>query len=310
MSQPRRADDSIVAYYDLKTAPITFDFCHFIVAAISYAKLVGKPDIDLVIVADGYRNLTPRELSYTLVDRNWRLWNLIVEITKLVPAIRNLTIAQRPLTTFAAHSYPANYHPVYNNNTPYSIPIVTKFHNHGADVRCFQPSPYAVAAAEKLVPRSGKKVITVTLRKATHDPQRDSRLDDWHEFIRILNERGYQVVVIPDQDDSLSDRKIHSYGWNVLDVVSMSLDLRLAVYNRADMNYVTNGGLVGLFMYSKAPFMWFSVIVEGSALATPEYYKRQGLDYGQKFAWMGDNQEMIWEPDTVANLTASLARIK
>ena len=310
MEQSPTHDGNIVAYYDLKTAPITFDFCHFIVAAVSYAKLLGKPDIDLVIVVDGYRNLTPRELSYTLTVRTWRLWNLIVEITKLVPAVRNLTIAQRPLNVVAAHAYPKDYHPIYNNKTPYSIPFVTKFHNHGADVRCFQPSRYAVEAAENLVPRTGKKLISITLRKAAHDPQRDSKLDDWRDFIEVLHERGYQVVVIPDQDDSLGGRKIHGYGWNVLDVAAMSLDLRLAIYQHCDMNYVTNGGLVGLFMYSKVPFMWFSVIVEGSAVANREYYKRQGLEYGQKFAWMADNQEMIWEPDTVVNLTASLARIK
>jgi hypothetical protein len=310
MNQIADAGNTVVAYYDLKTSPITFDFCHFIVCALAYARLRGRDDFDLVIVADAYRNMTPRERGYTMVERQWRLWNLTVEITKLVPNIRNLTIAQRPLTTFAANTYPPNYHPTANNQTPYSIPYVTKYHNKGVDVRVFTPSPYAVQAAEKLVPRTGKKIITVTLRKASHDPQRDSKLDDWHEFIKLLHERGYQVVVIPDQDDSLSERKIHSYGWNVLDVVAMSLDLRLAIYNRADMNYVTNGGLVGLFMYSKVPFMWFSVIVEGSALATPDYYKHQGLEYGGKFVWLGDNQEMIWEPDTLANLTASLARIK
>lgn len=302
--------DDVVAYYDMKTSPITFDFCHFIVCAAAYARSRGKPDFDLVIVADAYRNLTPREKNYTLVERQWRLWNLTVEITKLVPSIRNLTIAQRPLKTVAAHAYPPGYHPVTNNATPYNIPTVIKFHEHNYDVRILQPTEYAMRAARKLIPKTDKKVISVTLRKAGHDAIRDSKLDDWFEFIKVLEQRGYQVVIIPDQDDALSDRTINSYGWNVLDVSAMSLDLRLAVYHIADMNYVTNGGLVGLFMYSKVPFFWFSVLVDGAHVASPEYYKNQGLEYGKKWPWMAANQEMVWEADTLENLTRSLDRIK
>ena len=96
----------------------------------------------------------------------------------------------------------------------------------------------------------------------------------------------------------------------MLDVTAMSLDLRLAVYHLADMNYVTNGGLVGLFMYSKVPFFWYSVVVDGAQVASPEYYKSQGLEYGKKFEWLGEGQEMVWEADNLANLTASLDRIK
>jgi hypothetical protein len=303
--------DDMVAYYDMKTAPITFDFCHYIAAASGYAQTLGKSDFDLTIVADAYRNVTPREKAYTMVERQWRLWNLTFEITKIVPHLRNISVMQRPMKTVSATAYPPGYHPVTNNNIPYSVQTCIQLHKHGCNMRIFRPSAYAVRAAEKLVPRTpGKKIITITVRKAGHDPSRDSSLDDWDKFIKILDERGYQVVVIPDQDDSLSDRTTLKYGWNVLEVTSMSLDLRLALYHHADMNYVTNGGMIGLFIYSTAPFMWFSVIVPGSPVASPEYYKNQGLDYGHKYPWLDDRQEMIWEPDTLPNLVASLDRIK
>ena len=88
------------------------------------------------------------------------------------------------------------------------------------------------------------------------------------------------------------------------------MDLRLALYNQAAMNYVTNGGAIGLFIYSKAPFMWYSVMVEGSAVASPEFYRKQGVEVGGKFPWLGENQEMVWEPDTLENLKKSLSKIQ
>ena len=311
MNQTNISDDVLTAYYDLKRAPITFDFCNFLVAATAQTALMGKKDFDLAIVADAFRNITPREIAYTQVERQWRLWNLIVETTKLLPYIRNLSIIQRPLKQFSTNSYPANYHPTGNNSIVYDKSVLIQVcKKTNLDLRFFRASTYAKRAAEKLVPDTGKKIVVITLRRASHDPQRDSRLDAWIDFIKILEERGFQVVVIPDQDDALGDRTLNRYGWNVIDIAAMSLDIRVAIYERATMNYVTNGGMVDILSYTKVPFMWFSVVVEGSALAQPKYYEQLGMQYGEKYPWLADNQEMIWEPDSLANLAASIDRIK
>lgn len=298
---------NFVAYYDLKQAAITFDFCHFLAGAVSYARMNNCPKTDLVVLADGFRNVTYRESSYTHVERQWRLWNLIVELVKITPQIEDFSLLQRTPTSVAINTYPPNYHPKANAAIPYAARTVLNFHNAGQDVRIFQPSTYALNAADRLLASLGPKVVTITLRKASFDAVRDSKADHWFEFSKILKDRGYTPVIIPDQDDALSDRTLNRYDWNVIDVAAMSVDLRLAIYNRAVMNYVTNGGMVGLFMYSKVPFMWFSVIVEGSPIANVEYYERQGVEYRGKYAWLGEHQHMIWDPDTIENLMTSLS---
>lgn len=311
MNQTNISDDVLTAYYDLKRAPITFDFCNFLIAATAQTAMMGKNDFDLTIVADAFRNITSREKAYTTVERRWRLWNLIVETTKLLPYIRNVSIIQRPLKQFSTNSYPPNYHPTDNNTIVYDKGVVIRIcKKTNLDPRFFRASTYAKRAAEKLVPDTGKKIVAITLRRASHDPQRDSRLDEWIAFIKILEERGFQVVIIPDQDDALGDRTLNRYGWNVIDIAAMSLDIRVAIYERAAMNYVTNGGMVDILCYTKVPFMWFSVVVEGSAVASTEYYEKIGIKYGEKYPWLADNQEMIWEPDTLANLAASIDRIR
>lgn len=305
----QKVPEVITAYYDMKVAPITFDFCNFIIAAAAYAIAKGRPDFDLVVIADAFRNLTPREQAYTLVERKWRIWNLITEIVKIAPNIADFSLLQRPPASFKSNSYPPNFHPTGSNAIAYNKMPVIKLHSMGIDVRMFKASDYAKRAIDALIPNIGKKLIAITLRKSLIDSSRDSRLPDWIEFIKMLETRGYQVVIVPDQDDALGQRELNKYGWHVIDVASMSLDLRLAIYERAHMNYVTNGGMVDILVFTKAPFKWFSVIVEGHTMARAEYYTSMGMEYGSKYPWLDDNQEMLWIPDSLPNLVTSLDRI-
>lgn len=306
-TKTNQPESIVTAYYDLKNAPITFDFCQFIVAAAAYARSRGQYFFDLVIVADGFRNITAREQQYTLSERRWRLWNLTIELTKIVPQVRDVSVLRTPLTSCAADSYPKGYNPKFNNHIPYDIPTVRKAHDSGIEVRVFKPSEYALAAAAKLTRKSGGKYVTITLRKAEFDAVRDSRVEEWYEFSHLIKKHGYEVIVIPDQDDALGDETINEFDWRVLNVAAMSVDLRLALYTQATMNYVTNGGAIGLFLYSNAPFMWYSIMIEESKVATAGFYRNQGIEVGEKFPWLGDNQRMIWKPDTLENLKDSLA---
>jgi len=50
-----------VAIYDLRCAPVTFDFCNFLAMAHMRALARREQTFDLVVRADSYRNVTPRE---------------------------------------------------------------------------------------------------------------------------------------------------------------------------------------------------------------------------------------------------------
>src|SRR3569833_2455823 len=101
----------LVAYYDFKRAPVTFDFTNFIAAVSSLATLQNRLSFDLVLVADKWRNITPRELAYTMDDRNWRLWNLICDIVQVVLNLGYFSICRRPLAEVAVSAFPTAYHP-------------------------------------------------------------------------------------------------------------------------------------------------------------------------------------------------------
>ncbi len=310
MAAPGSSDDTLVVYYDFKSAPVTFDFMHFIIAAHSYAVLNKLGRFDVVLIADAWRNASDRDRSYSLSERFWRLWNLIMEVLAVVPDIRNISILSEPLSAVATNAYPQDFHPNINQQIIYDPNRVIEFHSAGVSVQILRPSEYAMSRVAKYLPKTEQKVITFSLRKADYDSIRDSRLEDWYQFSLELKKRGYRVIVVPDQDDTLTLRTMNRYDWEVFEPSCMSVDLRLALYHRADMNYVTNGGMITLFLYCGVPFKWYSVVVEGADTASVEYYKVMGLAEGDKYPWLKENQHMIWEPDSLENLMKSIPELE
>jgi len=305
-------DENIVAYYDLKKAPITFDFCQFIAAASAFARRSGRL-MDLVILADAYRQRSTREHTYSLVERRWRIWNLLSDIAEIVPNIERFEIIHRPISDIAIESYPRGYNPIYNPNIPYQFSHANKLHALGADVQVFRPTEYAVQAAKCLLPDTTDPIVSFTLRRAAFESTRDSDLEQWYAFYQALRSKGFQPIIIPDQDDVLGDRSIHKWDWPVIDAAAMSVNLRLGIYSVTASNYVTNSGLSCVFIYSKAPFIWTKVVVENSRVATESYFERVGkLKWGEKYPWLQDNQHMVWEPDTLETLldTINLIDVK
>ena len=296
----------LVAYYDFKQAPITFDFTNFIASVSALATMQNRLRFDLVLKADDWRKATPRELAYTDADRQWRLWNLIVQIVQVVPNIGNFSITRRPLEEISTTSFPSLYHPYFRPEIPYIYSLPYDAHKAGANVRVFRPSENALKIVDRLFPDQSN-LVTLTMRKAGHDPSRDSKLDEWLKFYHELKARGFRPVIVPDQDDTLAARTIVGLDWEVFEAASMSVDLRLALYTRSRMNYVTNNGIIGLLIFSEAPFCWYSVVVEGTYVASPKYYESMGVAFGSKFPWLAGNQHMFWKPDTLENLRESLS---
>ncbi len=295
----------LVAYYDFKQAPITFDFTNFIVSASALATMQSRMSFDLVLIADDWRKVTPRELAYTDADRQWRLWNLINQIVQVVPNLGDFTITRRPIGEVAVASFPTFYHPHHTPQIPYLYSLPMDAHKAGANVRAFRPSAHALKIIDRMFPDQ-HNLVTLTMRKAGHDATRDSNLDAWLQFYRELKAKGFRPIIVPDQDDTLDQRTIARLDWEVFESASMSVDLRLALYTRSRMNYLTNNGIIGILLFSQAPFCWYSVIVEGTWVASPQYYENMGISVGSKFPWLDGNQHMFWKPDTLENLRESL----
>ena len=293
----------ITAYYDFKSSPITFDFVYFLSAAVAYSKQFALNYIDLVVVADAWRVLTPREKAYTDTERIWRLWNLIAQVVQICPHVRNFTIQKSPLMSINPDCYPANYNPRSNFITPYNVRDVAGFHEGGIDVKCFKSSKMSRNFAGLTV-NDGRNFITFSPRTAGFDNVRDSDLRNWYEAYKVLSGKGYDIILIPDQDDVLSERLYTKYPWRAVPEAAMSLDLKLGLYESCACNIVSSGGNVGPLIFSGSPFSIVKTVNEGSHVASAKYFAAQGFPVGSQYPWFSDKQRFTWGGDTAEEIIA------
>lgn len=286
--------------YDLRANPITFDFATFLAGASILCKSHGIDEFDLIIVATGFRNVTPREQSYTLEDRMWRLNNLIIPAAQSCNRIKNITVV-RDASNLPELNASAVYPPSFSFNSPtsadYSPRLVAEWYaKTRVPPHIFSPSLMALNLVRGLIDDSNK-LVTLSPRISAYDEARNSQLKDWEQLAEKLTELGYFVLMLPDFDDALRNRHLWRSDWHILEAAAFSLDIRLAALQLAEQNIISSGGLGVLSIYSAAPYLICNLLHQENHVANAEYYKKFcDLDVGANYPWADGRQKFIWEP--------------
>jgi hypothetical protein len=286
-------------YYDLRVSPITFDAAVFFATAIAAAKLQGFNRYSINIVASAFRNITPRELSYDLAQRRWRLNNIILPLAKLLPSVESVALWQGSEVALSGPRYPGNYDPARPIAPSYGFPGLIEVARAGGDVQPFESSEYASAWARGRLSGSSSTIV-MAIRAGDFNQNRDSRLAEWFELYRHLTGVGFRVLVIPDQYDVLYGRKAWEFDWELVPEAAIDLDLRLALYQQCAANIAWTGGHTALMWLSKSRFLIFGSWNEKNHVSSREWYERQGVAVGsepiflipgrQKFDWLEAGQ--------------------
>jgi hypothetical protein len=294
--------------YDLRANPITFDLCTFLASTSVICKSQSIEKFDLVVVATGFRNVTPREKAYTLEDRVWRLNNLIIPVCRLCTTVRNLTVVAAPSSRlqFGENTFPGGFSLASPSPVDYSPKLVIQlFESTRVAPRIFSPSSKAIERVSAMLGSRNKQLVTLSPRTASFDSVRNSELAQWYELRRRLVESGFEVVVLPDQDDALGLRNTWSYDWPIFEAAAFSPDLRLAIMRIAQNNIVSSGGLGALATYSDIPYIQCNVLNESSHVANADYFERfVGLKVGGQYPWILNGQCFDWEPFDSSRIAA------
>ena len=285
--------------YDLRANPITFDFCTFLASCSIIFKARSASGFDLAIVATGFRNVTPREKSYSLDDRYWRLDNLISPVAKACSLVRNLSIVRSAPSEdgfFAVETYPRGFRFEVPLPVDYSPRFVINLYDKTKIAPfIFKPSESAKSALTKnyLLTESG--FITLSPRVAAFDQSRNSELAEWFNLYLLLVERGYRVMILPDLDDALGARVLWNYDWPILEIAAFSLDVRIVIMHLAKNNVISSGGLGAVATYSEMPYVICNVLHDRNPVANADYFRSfVGLEVGAQYPWVKDNQRYDW----------------
>jgi len=287
--------------YDFSSSPITFDFVNFLANARLALAAAGKdPQFHLTLLADQWRNLTPREQQYGLEERLWRLHNLILPIASITPAITSLWLSYKARDRSDLLNESADF---ISNDQNYLIrSLMDTFRHTGYEPHLFASPKIAIEMAKRIIGGS-KKSAVLSLRNSNFEQSRDTPMQVFRAVAEELTGRGFSVFVIPAQESGPSHYAENS-PLKFIHQASMNIPLRLALHEVADVSICTTSGPTSLLSLavSKPNLVICYPIREGVRIASPEYFQAHGYRIGasQPLPWTPENQIWLWEESVAA----------
>ena len=285
-------------YYDLKYAPVTFDFAFFLVTANAIRQSIGYKTMGVTIVCDGFRKQSPRDLETTIEQKRWRVSHILSKLPFLIPEVDSVTVTDSPLSGLQFPAFPGGYPPA--PGTSWEFPYLTsefiQFYNTDINLRPFKSSEGAKKLINNLF---DDNVITISLRNSKFVPERNSNLDEWYKVYQELKKKKFRPIVIPCFDDYMGDKTFANYDWEIFNPAMMDVDLRLALYEKAFDNLCINNGPSTLITQSDCRYKYFKFVTEGVKNTSAEHHKLLfGINPGENHAFaMESGQDLFWETD-------------
>lgn len=140
--------------------------------------------------------------------------------------------------------------------------------------------------------------VTITLREAEHDPERNSNVGAWLNFARDLKKQGENVVFVRDTDKAYEPLQ----GAVTCPKASRDLDARMALYQEAKANLFVSNGPVGLALFGDRPWLQFN---DPSKETTFSWTDGWGMEPGDQFPWSNQAQRLILKSDSYDNIAAA-----
>jgi hypothetical protein len=147
-------------------------------------------------------------------------------------------------------------------------------------------------------------VVTITLRETEHDLSRNSDTSAWLALARRIQSDGYRVIFVRDT----ARAKEPLGGFETMSTASLMLDIRLALYEFAKLNFFVSNGPVSLAFFSDVPWRAFIAVSEDNPLSvsTPTWWQHHhGILPGEQFPWSGPDQRIVWARDNYENIVSA-----
>ena len=269
---------TLTAFCDLALTPVSYDAVTFLVRAKLAA---GDEPLHVVFVPNegGLGNVARHWGEHDASATLWRLWHIVVACCPLAGATVTVAASRKQAELLKVDPY---WWP--KERAHFMAPLVDAF-LEGQKIPKLKAS---VAARRYVTLWNHRPYVTLTLREQNTHPERNSNRQEWAKLAWYLRD-GFEVVWLDDTNNALC---YPSGNFAQLDV-----DLRLALYEGALMNFMGNNGPGILLQFSDAPYRIFV------DQAWPEHWKKYfHLNVGDQLPWANDNQRWVYKPDTFENM--------
>ena len=301
---------TLLAFYDLAVAPVTFDFLWFLVGAEVERRRANFNSIHIIIVPGTENGLRKEHPDYDAVVDHAARQARIVNI--IIPACRFLnTISGTIIATSRAHAdrmqmraptrvFPKKYKPALPGY-PGPLPYLEAARKECEDIAVLRATTYDLRSAEAWLSERalGRLPVIITLRDYQFMPARNSDLKAWTKFAQTLDTTKFLPIFIPDTDQCLGTPPSELTPFTVCPEASWNLGLRMALYEKAYVNLGVNNGPMGLcWLNSNTRYITFKILSESVPQTTADYMKHLGFEIGCSLPFATPWQKWVWEDDT------------
>lgn len=283
--QAKAAQKVLTAVYDLASSPPTYDFIMFLGEA-EKARITGEyTHLDVIFQPGPMFGFRDDQLPPSVAEREAMLHRICVSACRLLPSVRNVEVLKERRTVEGA-VFPANWtedFPASHYGTKYGK----------SAVRCLRASESARKEVEKTF--GGGKYVSITLRESDYWPERNSNVQEWERVEGWLSLYGYKVIWLPDTN------KPRKFGY----LPAMhDLDLRIAVYEKCEVNLMVANGPIALCLYSDCKYLMFKPVTESCKSTSAAFLKANGMDTGDQY---GPNGRVVWADDDAETVISSVS---
>ena len=316
----RISSNSLYAFYDLSCSPVTLDFTTFMACANAYRLAKGLAEVHVLFVPDvgsGFRERTERDIAYDVEKKRWRLYNLLMPVSSLVPECRAITMATNreiACSDWLLHSqvkdnvFPPGYDPQNNVIAQYMPYYIRRCADAGWQMQSFQAPSYAREMTEQWLSThcQGKIPVSITLRNSDFHPQRNSNLAEWGKALARLDTERYWPVIIRDSDSADKALPSSLSMYTCFDLALYSIPMRMALYESCALNLFVSQGTAHLAYFSQqCSFLVFKILNPAASTANEEFLIKNGFIPGEQMPFFNETQRFVWEDDSADAIVAA-----
>jgi hypothetical protein len=305
-------DNRLAVIYDLRVSPPTYDFLVYLVRCKLEANRRAMTSIS-VIVCPGDNYGFRHDIDFFSVEEmNFRIVNLFLPLVKLVDPtaafyLCNSRFEAREMFKNAKHRFPIdhNFHTPVARHFYYEL---FEFLAQSVPLAILRASDFYKnkvldwAIARRLVLAN---TIVITLRESGAHNSRNSNISEWYKVSSELINTGYDVIILRDTDKALEP--LYWEGTHQFSEASLSVNLRLALYELSRVNLAVSNGAHALCSLSVCRYILFGMLDDTCSATTAEHLHKIGMFKGcEQRVGAGEGQYLSWGQPTSANILKSL----
>lgn len=314
--------DSLHFVYDLRVAPLTYDFASYLAAAEIERRLRGLRTISVIFVTGEAGAIRDEQPDYEAVldreARSFRFKNIILPILGLLPSIEGYAVcgSREQAETLLVNCPEGNLYPSdYRLFLPRQ-PSKRDIFNHANSGVPVWPMYSASEKAHRYVREflhrkaAGRLPVVITLRNYGYMTARNSRNEEWIAFASGLDSKTFAPIFIHDTQ-TIMGAPLADFGvYPSCEAASWNVEIRVALYEQAWLNLAVMHGPMELCWYLQPARYLIFLDVGTTPQTEAERFAENNQKIGEDLAFSQPHQHIAWCADTRENIQAEFTRMQ